>query len=456
MSGLPQGEKTWSSPTSFILAAVGAAVGLGNIWKFPYVVGSNGGGIFVAVYLLCILFVALPVLIGELMVGRMGHHSPPVALRRVAVEVGASPRWSALGWVGVAGSLLIATFYSVISGWTIAYVPIAVKSFGSQEGIAAPELFAEFLADPARMVVWYTAFLVMTMVIIARGLHKGIESTIRFLMPALLILLLGLTTYACVAGDLVQTLSYMFSAQFSAVTPSIVSAAVGQAFFSIGLAAGLMMTYGAYLPKDVSVARSAVIIVVADTLIALMAGFLIFPIVFANGLDPAEGPGLIFVTLPTAFVSMQGGAFFGVLFFALLAVAALTSLIGAIEPTISYTEDRWAMPRAVSCSIVGFLIWLVGLLSVFSFNLLSDFHPLAWFAAFEETTVFGLFDYLTANVMLPIGGVLLATFVGWRMPKLVLWRELAISEGVMARIWLFLIRYVAPIGIAIMFVSNLA
>lgn len=452
----PQREEkqTWSSGLTFILAAVGAAVGLGNIWKFPYIVGVSGGGAFVLIYVACVLFVAIPILVGELLIGRAGHRSPPVAMAAVARESKRSRWWSAVGWLGTLTGYLIATYYSVIAGWTLLYVFKAGGDFG---GAAPAEVAAQFndvQSDPLQMTIWHTVFIVIALFIVGRGLHAGIERTVKLLMPSLFVMMLVMIGYAAVAGDFRAAVDFLFSADFSRIDGEVVLAAVGQAFFSIGVAMGLMMAYGAYVPRHVPLTRSAFIIAGADTAVALLAGLMIFPLVFANGLDPAEGPGLIFVTLPTAFAGMPGGAVFGAFFFLLLAFAAITSIIAIIEPIVAYSEDRWGMRRLHSCLLFGTGAWLLGLATVFSFNLWQDFKPLASIEQFADVTVFGLIDYVTANVMMPIGGILIAVFVGWRMSRVTLDDELGIG-GLLFRGWLFLIRFVAPLAILGIFVANL-
>lgn len=446
-------EHTWSSGLTFLLAAIGAAVGLGNIWKFPYITGVNGGGAFLLVYVLCTLFIAVPILIGELLIGRKGHHSPPVGMRRVALGAGRSTYWSIIGWMGLIVGYLIATYYSVIAGWTLAYIFKAANNF---EGVAdVSTQFTELLASPGTMIVWHSVFMFLAMVIVRRGLHKGIESAVKFLMPSLFIMLLVMIGYAAVQGDFPAALDFLFGVDFSKITPEVVLAAIGQAFFSIGVAMGLMMVYGAYIPQGVSLTRSAFIIAGADSVVALLAGLMIFPLVFANGLDPAEGPGLIFVTLPTAFAAMPGGALFGVLFFILLAFAAITSIIAIIEPVIAYAEDRWNMRRLTACMIFGLLAWLLGLATVFSFNIWAGFMPLSAFETFADHTVFDLIDYLTANVLMPLGGVLICVFVGWRLKPQFLLDELGLIDGWFFRTWIFLMRIVAPLAILAVFAANL-
>ena len=448
-------DHTWSSGTTFILAAIGAAVGLGNIWKFPYVVGMNGGGAFVLVYVICVALIAIPILIGELLIGRLGNKSPPIAMATVAEVSGRSRSWAVVGWMGVIVGYLIATFYSVIAGWTLAYIFKAASGFGGSSAADVASQFDLLLDNPATLTFWHTIFLCCTLFIVARGLHGGIEKAVKFLMPSLFVMLLVMIGYAAIAGDLGAGLSFLFSTDFSKIDGPAILSAIGQAFFSIGVAMGLMMAYGSYVPRNVSLTRASVIIAVADTLVAILAGLMIFPIVFANGLDPAEGPGLIFKTLPTAFAGMPGGALFGTLFFVLLAFAAVTSSISIIEPIVAYGRDKWGMSRAKGCTVFGILAWLIGMLSVFSFNVWSDVTPLGAFKVFEGKTFFDLIDYFTSNLLMPLGGILIALFVGWRVKQEHLESELSFASPLLAKTWLLLIRFLAPAAILWVLISSL-
>lgn len=450
-----QPAPAWSSRLTFLMAAVGAAVGLGNIWKFPYVAGVSGGGAFVLVYLLCAIAVAIPILIGELLIGRSGGHSPPLSMRQVAKNNGRSGAWSVVGWLGLITGYLIATYYSVIAGWTLDFTLRAANDFGGAGADTVGNQFQELLESPATMAAWHAVFMMGAMLIVGQGLQGGIERAVRVLMPALFVMLLAMIGYAAVAGDFGAGLRFLFRVDFSAVTGEVVLAAVGQAFFSIGVALGLMMAYGAYVPRSVSLVRSALIITACDTSVALLAGLMIFPLVFAMGLDPAEGPGLIFVTLPAAFAEMPGGAAFGALFFLLLAFAAVTSIIAILEPMVAYAVDRWHMRRSTACLVFGVLAWILGLATVFSFNIWAGFTPLSQFERFATSTLFDLLDYFTANVFMPLGGILIALFVGWRWPRESLRTALGVSDGLLFSSWLILLRFVAPAAIAAIMISNL-
>ena len=440
--------KTWSSGFTFILAAVGAAVGLGNIWKFPYIVGVSGGGAFVLVYLGCVLFIAIPILITELWIGRAGGHSPPIAMANVARQAGLSPgRWSLVGYMAMIVGYFIATYYSVIAGWTLAYIVKAGSGFGDAEPAAVAAQFDNMLADPVALTFWHTIFMAIALLIVGRGLKNGIEKAVTILMPALFAMLLLMIGYAAVEGDFGKGISFLFSTDFSKIDGGTVLVAIGQAFFSISVAMGLLMTYGSYVPKSVSLTKSALIIAGADTLVALLAGLMIFPLVFGNDLDPGSGPGLIFRTLPSAFADMPGGVVFGVIFFILLAFAAVTSIIALIEPIVRFAEGKWQMKRRTSLLVFGTLAWAIGLLTVFSFNIWSDVTPLGQFEMFQGMTPFDLIDYFTANLMMPLGGILMALFVGWRIKPEMLADDLSFTNTALFQVWLWMIRVVVPLAI---------
>jgi len=448
---------TWTTRLSFLLAAVGAAVGLGNIWKFPYMTGTNGGAAFVAVYLVCVVVIAIPILIAELMLGRHGRASPPTAVARLARESGRSGAWSVIGWLGAGAGLLIVSFYSVIAGWAIAYVRSAADgSLDGLNGAASAALFEELLASPGLLAFWHTLFMALTVVIVARGLNRGIEAAVRVLMPALLVMLMVMVGYAVVAGDLAAGWSFLFRFEAAALNVEVVLMAIGQAFFSIGVSMGLMMMYGAYLPAGEPIPRYSVIIAVADTLVALLAGLAIFPLVFAHGLDPAEGPGLIFVTLPIAFGNMPLGALFGALFFLLLVFAAITSAIALLQPMVARVQERQDVGPTAAAVLVGAAAWLLGLASVLSFNHWADVAPLGFLPGFETRTFYDVLDHVTANVMMPLGGMLIAVFVGWLVSRRILDEEFPEMSPAVFGLWRFAARVIAPLGILLIFLANLS
>jgi NSS family neurotransmitter:Na+ symporter len=436
----------WSSRMAFILAATGSAVGLGNIWKFPYITGENGGGAFVIVYLICIAAVGIPVMMAEILLGRRGRQSPINTMRTLADEEGKPHIWRYLGWMGVVAGFLILSYYSVIAGWALAYVFRSAS--GMFEG-ATPDgvesIFVNLISSPESLLAWHTLFMVMTMIVVSRGVQSGLEKAVRYLMPMLLGILVLLVGYAMAEGEFMMGLHFLFDADFSKLNREAVLTAVGHSFFTLSLGMGAIMVYGSYLPKKTSITKTAVIVGIADTAVALMAGMAIFPIVFANGLEPGAGPGLIFQTLPIAFGNMPGGLFFGTLFFVLLVFAAWSSSISLIEPAVAWLVENRGHTRIYAAVVCGILTWFVGLLTVISFNIGSDIT--LW-----GKTPFDLLDYLTSNIMLPLGGLLIAVFTGWLMSKSSVEDELALGHRSLFEFWYkVLIRYVAPLGVIIVF-----
>jgi len=445
----------WSSRLVYLMASIGAAVGLGNIWKFPYMLGANGGAAFVAVYLLAVVFVATPLMMAEMVIGRRGRMSPPQTLRRLAVRAGASPRWSLLGWLGLLGIFLALSFFCVVAGWSLAYALMtAGGAFAGLAPAGVGALFEAFLARPLPMIGWQALFMALTVAVVMRGVNAGVEKAINLLMPGLFAMLAGLTLYAGVAGDFGAAVDYLFRPDFSAVTPSVALAAIGQAFFSVNVGIGAVLVYAAYLPNDVNLPRSALIIAGGDTLVAVLAGLVIFPMVFAFGFDPAEGPGLIFVTLSAVFARMPGGELAGTVFFLLIAVAALTTTLAMLEVLVSRAEESARWSRATAAPLIGAAAFVLGLATVFSFNLWSAFHPLAWIPGLETATPFNLIDYSVSNIILPLGGMLYAVFAGWRLARADSRAQLRLTTG-WFRLWLWLVRVVAPAAILLVFIGNL-
>ncbi|MEQ1740376.1 MAG: sodium-dependent transporter [Methyloglobulus sp.] len=440
-----QGE--WSSRFAFILAATGSAVGLGNIWKFPYVTGENGGGAFVLVYLLCVLLIGIPLMMAETMLGRRSKENPIHTMEILTKEAGADKNWHYLGWMGVAAGFLILSYYSVIAGWASAYV---VKAFfGSFSGANASEvkaIFDGFVASPMQLIFWHTLFMLATMLIVAKGIEKGFEKSVGLLIPSLFALMILLVGYAMTTDGYFQGLNFLFKPDFSKLTANSVLVAMGQAFFSLSLGMGAIMVYGSYLPKDVSIVKSSMIIAGADTVIALLAGLVIFPIVFTNGLQPNSGPGLVFETLPIAFGNMFGGWLFGVLFFIALVFAALSSSISLVEPAVAWLIENKGFTRGKACLWSGLVAWILGFGTIFSFNVWAN-------VKLFERTFFELVDYLTANLMLPIGGFCIAVFAGWIMKQEHSKQELDCPDNLSYQIWRFLVCYIAPAAVFLVFLN---
>ncbi len=432
----------WSSRLAFVLAAAGSAIGLGNIWKFPYLAGENGGGAFVLIYLACVAFVGVPIMIAEIMLGRRGRQNPLNTMATLAREEGRSHAWRWLGGCGVLAGFLILSYYSVVAGWTLAYIfRAAGGAFAGQDAAGIGATFNGFIADPERLLAWHTIFMVMTTVVVARGVQSGLEQATRFMMPALFVLLLILLGYALNTGYFAQGFEFLFTPDFGKITGWGVLAAVGQAFFSLSLGMGAIMMYGSYLSHTASIARSAVYVAAADTSVAILAGLAIFPIVFANGLEPAQGVGLAFKVLPLAFGQMPGGAFFGTVFFVLLLFAAWTSSISLIEPAVAWLVENRGMTRVKASTLVGIVTWFLGIGCVLSFNLWSGFKPVGGLTFFDAV------DFLTSNIMLPLGGLLIAVFAGWLMSERSSREELALKNETAYRLWQVLVRYVTPVAV---------
>lgn len=432
----------WSSRWAFILAATGSAVGLGNIWKFPYITGEYGGGAFVLVYLVSVALIGIPIMMAEVMLGRRGRQSPINTMRALAKAEGRHGIWSWIGWMGVLAGFLILSYYSVIAGWALAYVfrtgSGAIQAVGSA-GIK--RIFTELVSDPEKLLAWHTIFMVMTMVVVARGVKNGLEMAVRYLMPALLILLLILVGYAMNTGHFYEAVDFLFKPDFSKLTGGAILTAMGHAFFTLSLGMGAIMIYGSYLPDNASIARTSIIISIADTAVALLAGLAIFPIVFSfPELTPGAGPGLIFQTLPMAFSQMPGGQIFGALFFILIVIAAWTSSISLIEPAVAWLIENRGMSRVMAAVWCGLATWLVGIATILSFSKWAfDFNFLG---TVKHNGVFDILDILTANIMLPAGGFFIAIFAGWMMSEKHSREELAMGHSYI--LWQFLIKYIAP------------
>jgi NSS family neurotransmitter:Na+ symporter len=437
----------WSGRLAFVLAATGSAVGLGNIWKFPYIAGENGGGAFVLVYLICICMIGIPIMMAEIMLGRRGRCSPINTMAILAKEEGVSSAWSLLGWMGVIAGFLILSYYSVIAGWGLSYIwHGALGHFEGADAGQIKKIFDGLVGDWEKLLGWHTLFMVMTMLVVARGVRGGLERAVTILMPGLLLILVLLVGYSITNGDFGRGLAFLFTPDFSKLSTDAILTAMGHAFFTLSLGMGAIMVYGSYLPRGISIARTTFMVAGADTAVALLAGMAIFPIVFANGLEPGSGPGLIFQTLPLAFGQMPGGNVIGALFFIMLVFAAWSSAISLIEPAIAWLVENAGMSRGRASVLGGLVTWFTGVGTVLSFNLWSD---AKWF----DKTFFDLLDFLTANIMLPLGGVLIAIFAAWVMRRDSSKDELEMGDGPGFELWHFLVRFLAPIAVVLVFLS---
>ncbi|MGY0504170.1 sodium-dependent transporter [Luteimonas sp. e5] len=431
----------WSSRLMFILAATGSAVGLGNIWRFPYMTSDNGGAAFVLVYLLCIALVGLPILIAEVLIGRHGRLSPVNSLRRAVEESRASRSWVGLAWMGIIAGILILSFYGVVAGWTLHYSWLYVAHLFGGAGISdAGQTFDALLANPGLMIFWQAVFMLLTLGVVALGVEQGLERAVRFLMPALFLLLLALVVYGITTGHAGQAAAFLFRPDWSAISGKVFLAAMGQAFFTLSLGMCTMMAYGAYLPRQgVSIPASGVAVALTDTGVALLAGLAIFPVVLSFGIDPAGGgPGLIFTSLPRAFDVMPFGTVYGLLFFGLLSVAAWTSSISLLEPGTAWLVEKFGVKsRMRAATAIGVLSWLIGLLSVFSFNIWKEVRVL-------DRDLMSFIEFVSSDLMLPLGGLLIALFVGWVVKHSLLRDELPEMPRTLFNAWLWVLRVVAP------------
>jgi NSS family neurotransmitter:Na+ symporter len=438
----------WSSRIAFILAVTGSAVGLGNIWKFPYIAGQNGGGAFVLVYLFCVVLIGMPVMMSEVLIGRRGRRNPVTTMALLGEEEGGSRHWWLIGLMGVLAGILILSYYSVIAGWILAYVFKSVT--GVFAGATAAEVstqFTSFISDWRLVAVSHTFFMGLTIFIVARGIERGLEQAVRFMVPVLLLLMLMLLGYSMNSGYFEEGLTFMFKPDFDKLTWGSVLAAMGQAFFTLSIGMGCIMAYGAYLPQETSITGAVAAVVIADTLIAILAGLVIFPLVFANGLEPSDGPGLVFNTLPLAFGQMTGGVVFATFFFLLLSFAAWTSAISLMEPAVAWVIEYFDRTRVQAATFIGVLIWIIGFTTVLSFNVLDNL-------TFYKGTIFDNIDHLTSNIMLPLMGLLITVFATWVMCRNSTVEELG-GSSTLYKLWRLLAGFVAPFAILFIFLEGI-
>jgi len=444
----------WSRRLTFILAAAGSAVGLGNLWKFPYITGEYGGGAFVLVYLVSIAVVGVPLFIAESMIGRQTREAPIRALDSLAQASGRSRGWQSIGWLGAVNGLLILSFYSVIAGWSLDYLlGMAKGSFSGASNDEVAAVFDGLLESVPRLILWHTVFMVAVAWTIARGVQKGIGEAIQLMMPALFALILSLLVYGAIEGDLPAAMTFMFSVDFSKLSLEAWVVALGHSFYTLSLGMAVIMAYGAYMPSGTSLVRTAGIVAVTDTLVALLAGLAIFALVFGNGLDAGSGPGLMFVSLPMAFAQMPFGSLFGAAFFLLVAFAALSSAISLIEPIVAFWVEKTGIARSKATVLLCLFAWCLGMATVLSFNAWKKdtlFHD--WFGK----TPFDSFDWLSTNILLPLGGVMTALFAGWFVLPALLkqqYQEGGDSKGF--AVWLFALRVISPAGVTLVLLTGL-
>jgi neurotransmitter:Na+ symporter, NSS family len=440
----------WSSGLAFSLSAVGAAVGLGSIWRFPYLAGAGGGFAFILVFVIACLVFGAPVLVAEIVIGRWSRRSPPQAAGEIAARFGFSRRWNVVGWTGSVAGFLIVTYYTMIAGWVLAYTWFFLSGNYAHGGpAAAVAKFHAFIADSRAVSLWQLGFFSLVALISARGVNRGVEWANRWRAPALLAILLALVAYSLGTGDVARGLTFAFAPDLSRLSPAIVLGAVGQALFALGISAGIMIAYGAYMPAGESLARAVLAVVGSIFAVSLLATIAIFPLVFHYGLNPAGGPQLVFEVLPVAFAEMPGGRVIGTLFFALLILAAFTPSVGLLEPWIAWLVERGGMRRPVAAGLCLGSCWLIGQGSVLSFGRWADWHPLASVPRLAALNLFGLLDFLSSNLLMPMSALLVSLFVGWRLNRLVPDAEFSGLSARSRRLLLFALRYVCPLGIVV-------
>jgi neurotransmitter:Na+ symporter, NSS family len=437
-------EARWSGRLGFILATMGSAVGLGSIWKFPYEVGENGGGGFVLFYLAGLALVVAPLLLAELAIGRRGGGDAAASLGRLAREAGASSLWRRLGELMVAAGLLILAYYAAIGGLAGAYAWHALASgFGGLDAAGTRALFAATSGDPWHLGLWHLLFVAATAAILARGIAGGIEAACRVLMPLLILLMAALAMYAAFEGAFLGAAEFLLAPRFAAIDAGVALEALGLGFFSIGVGLGVVLTYAAHAGQAIRLGDVALATLAGDTLVSFLAGFAIFPLVFAQGLDPAAGTELMFLTLPIAFAALPFGDLVGAAFFAALAMAGLASAIAlaelALAPLLRVTG--WSRPRAALA--LGLLLWVIGLPAVLGFSVWAEARPLAFLPGFEAAGIVEAMDRVASNLLLPAAGLLLALFAGHVLPRAALAAELGLGDGALAALR-FLLRWVVP------------
>ncbi len=454
MAGAEGSAPVWSSRLAFYFATVVGAVGLGSIWRLPYLVGSNGGSAFIVVFVLACLLIATPLLAAEFMIGRRSHKSPPDAAGTVAAMSGLSTRWNAIGVLGTVAVFAVISYYEVIAGWVLAYMWKCAS--GQLAGLGQADVgrvWTAFLTSPIQMGAWHLAFLAIVTGISARGVGRGLELATRLRAPVLLALLLVLMAYALSRGDVARGLRFAFAPNLSAITPAVTLAAIGQAFYATGVGMAMMIAMGSYVSAGTSLVRTSVIITASILLVSLLATLTIFPLVFRYGMNPAQGAELVFNVLATVFARMPGGRLFGTLFFLLLVFAALTPSIAGFEPIVEWLQQDFRMSRKGAAVVAGAAMWFFGLGSLLSFNRWSAWHPLGALTLFRDKTFFDAIDFISSNLLLPIGAVMTSVFVGWRLSRRIVREELSETSPIARTLVVWLLRLVCPVAISAVLIS---
>lgn len=429
---------SWTSRWTFIMAATGSAVGLGNIWKFPYIVGDNGGGAFVLLYLLCIAIVGLPVLIAEILLGKNGRANPIDAMLKASRQSDVSKMWMGVGVMGALAGVLILSFYSLVGAWILDYImQSAQSSFVGKTSTEVLTIFETLRNDTSKQLIWHGAFISLAIFIVAGGVIKGVGVAVDIMMPSLAIILVVLLGYAYMEGNLAQAAHFLFAFDFSKLNGTAFLEALGHAMFTLSVGMGAIMVYGSYMPENASITRTSIIVVLLDTAISIIAALVIFSLVFANGLEPDQGPKLMFVSLPLAFGHMSGGVIFACLFFVLVSIAALSSAISLLEPAVSWLDNHTPLGRIAAAVIIGLISWAGGIACIY----MDD--------------VFDTIDFIASNVLLPLGALFIAIFVGWKLKRKVAKTQLSDLSYLQFNLWYAVLRVFTPLGILAIFIYGL-
>lgn len=444
---------SWSSRWAFILAVTGATVGLGNIWTFPYTIGHDGGVAFLLVYLVCLILIGLPIMVAELLLGRRARQNPVSSMFNLAIKSGNNPMWKYLGFICIFASLIFLSYYSVLSGWTIYYTFLSGKAeFTGITDAGVKTIFFNFIQAPVYLLLFHTLFMMMTMYVVSVGVRGGLERAAKILVPALIAILLVLLVYAFSLSSFDKGFEFLLHPDFSRLDWASVFKAMEHSFFTLSLGMGVIMIYGAYLPQRVPILQSSLIVIGIDTLVTVLVGLVVFPLLFAGGQQATSGADLLFITLPLALGQLPGGAFFSTLFYLMVLLAAWTSAIALLEPAVTWLVENFGFDRIKATLFAGASVWFVGIFTVFSFNKWQFRFIL--FGHLHQNGFFDVFDQLTTKIMLPLSGILISLFAGWFMSMEASKDELEMNAW-LYQSWRFLVRFISPSAMLIVFLNSI-
>lgn len=447
MSVLPSSRDSFGSKFGVIAATAGSAIGLGNIWRFPYIAGENGGAAFLIIYLGFIVAIGIPVMLSEFTIGRRAQLNAFGSFKKLAPN----RPWYLIGLMGIAAAFMILAFYTAVAGWTLEYIyQSVVNGFGGKSSEQLNGMFNSFVGGTWRPLMWFFVFMLLTASIIMAGVQKGIEKYTKILMPVLLILLFALVIRSVTLPGAGKGIAFLFKPDFSKITASTILEALGQAFFSLSIGMGTLITYGSYIQKNENLGSTAFSVAFTDTFIAILAGLAIFPAVFAFNIDPNEGTGLVYITLPNIFQQMPGGYFFSLMFFILLGVAALTSTISVLEVIVAFFVEELKLKRKPATLLAAGSVSILGIMCVLSTSSMAGMKIFG-------LTVFDLLDFTSANILLPLGGLFIVLFVAWVLGKNGTKKELSNDGSLKAGyvpLYMFVIKFIAPLAIAFIFLQG--